>query len=62
MRNEFLFFSLLGLMACGEAETEKEAIVLTEGMPVGDCTDGADNDGDGAFDCEDDGCVGSPDC
>ena len=38
---------------------EKERV---EGTDVGDCTDNADNDGDGAFDCDDEGCVGSPDC
>jgi hypothetical protein len=35
---------------------------LTEGMTAGDCTDGVDNDGDGAFDCLDSDCAGSPDC
>ncbi len=33
-----------------------------EGTQSGDCRDGADNDGDGMFDCDDDGCGGSPDC
>ena len=33
-----------------------------EGTRAGDCTDDADNDGDGFFDCEDQGCWGSPDC
>ncbi|MBN4049528.1 hypothetical protein JYT86_00560 [bacterium AH-315-N03] len=33
-----------------------------EGTEVGDCTDRADNDGDGLFDCADPGCAGSPDC
>jgi len=33
-----------------------------EGMEIGDCTDGTDNDGDGYFDCDDSGCFGSPDC
>lgn len=33
-----------------------------EGESAGDCTDGADNDVDGAFDCDDDGCAGAPDC
>ncbi len=43
---------LLFLLACG----------AQEGTGVGDCTDAADNDGDGLFDCADDGCFGSPDC
>ncbi|MCK6520527.1 hypothetical protein L6R49_03710 [Myxococcota bacterium] len=33
-----------------------------EGVEVGDCTNAADDDGDGLFDCDDDGCAGSPDC
>ena len=33
-----------------------------EGNTAGDCTDRADNDDDGTFDCEDDGCSASPDC
>ncbi len=40
-------------LACGGA---------AEGEVAGDCTDRADNDGDGAFDCDDSGCAGSPDC
>lgn len=35
---------------------------LPEGQTTGSCSDGADNDGDGTFDCADDGCKGSPDC
>jgi hypothetical protein len=33
-----------------------------EGDEPGECTDRADNDRDGKFDCDDDGCAGSPDC
>jgi len=55
MKSVIFSVSLLALMACGEEEK-------TEGMTAGDCTDGADNDGDGDFDCNDDGCAGSPDC
>ena len=50
---------LLSLLACVE---NKEADIRKEGTVGGDCSDGADNDDDGAFDCEDDGCAGSPDC
>ena len=42
------------LLACADPRRE--------GVEVGDCTDHADNDMDGAFDCDDDGCAGSPDC
>ncbi len=33
-----------------------------EGQEPGDCTDGADNDADGTYDCLDEGCLTSPDC
>ena len=33
-----------------------------EGTEPGDCTDDADNDADGLFDCDDDGCFGSTAC
>lgn len=33
-----------------------------EGQNSGECDDGADNDGDGAFDCFDTDCAGAPDC
>ncbi len=33
-----------------------------EGGQPGDCTDGADNDADGNYDCLDDGCLAAPDC
>ncbi len=35
---------------------------LYEGDEAGECSDGADNDQDGDFDCDDAGCAGSPDC
>ncbi len=52
---------LLLVAACGEGS------VVTgddggEGTAGGDCRDGADNDDDGLFDCDDDGCGASPDC
>ena len=33
-----------------------------EGDEPGECSDGADNDQDGAFDCDDSDCFGAPDC
>ena len=51
-----LFF----LTACGGGPPEKEEI--WEGANAGECSDGADNDQDGYFDCDDAGCFGSPDC
>ena len=35
---------------------------IVEGQHAGDCSDGADNDMDGLFDCDDDTCAGSPVC
>jgi hypothetical protein len=34
----------------------------SEGREAGDCSDDADNDGDGLFDCDDDSCAGSDLC
>ena len=50
---------IIFLLALGCRNTAEER---SEGTEVGDCTDRADNDGDGLFDCDDDGCSGSPDC
>jgi hypothetical protein len=44
---------LLGLACAGAG---------SEGRTAGDCSDDADNDGDGLFDCDDDGCDGSGAC
>lgn len=49
---------LLLLSGCGGDEAEAAA----EGTAAGDCRDGADNDADGLFDCDDDSCAGSSDC
>lgn len=52
-----LMHILLAATACTKSDAER-----VEGSEAGDCSDGADNDMDGAFDCDDDGCEGSPDC
>ena len=65
MSYSFLLTSLtLSLIsACGNKETEDEVeTIRIEGTEAGDCIDGADNDGDGDFDCDDSGCENSPDC
>ena len=36
--------------------------VGTEGRFAGECSDAADNDGDGLYDCDDPDCAASPDC
>ena len=43
-------------------ETTNTANTLFEGDEPGECTDGADNDVDGYYDCGDIDCWGSPDC
>jgi len=48
------FAALLAGSACSPSPIE--------GQVVGDCTDGIDNDSDGAIDCADEGCGGSPLC
>ena len=52
--------TLVLLLGCGSED--KDEAVSVEGTAAGDCTDGADNDADGSFDCDDEGCGGSPDC
>ena len=55
-----MLFQLLYL-ACNEEPVVVEEKRI-EGTMLGDCTDGADNDADGWFDCDDDGCTNAPDC
>ncbi|HCP48089.1 MAG TPA: hypothetical protein DIU15_18770, partial [Deltaproteobacteria bacterium] len=55
----FLVLILVPLMVVVFAACEEERV---EGQFTADCTDGADNDEDGLFDCADDSCSGSPDC
>ena len=43
-------------------EEEKETRTEPEGANPGECTDGADNDLDGDYDCNDTDCSGAPDC
>lgn len=44
------------------ATDDDDATPNFEGDEPGECDDGADNDQDGAFDCEDEDCWGSTDC
>ena len=54
-----LFTALTVLcLSCGGTEQVEDI----EGDQPGECTDGADNDRDGKFDCDDSDCSGSPDC
>ena len=56
----FLFLSsaLLTLACAGIGDTS----AAHEGDDPGECTDGADNDRNGAFDCDDPACTGAPAC
>jgi hypothetical protein len=49
--------SAVFLLSCSGGDPER-----IEGTETGDCEDGADNDADGVFDCDDDGCSGAPAC
>jgi hypothetical protein len=64
--NRCFRLALLGIFvvaACGDKEQDTAvASPRLEGTEPGDCSDAADNDGDGLFDCDDDGCSGAPDC
>ncbi len=54
----FLSLALCLTTGCfGEPEVEE-----FEGDAPGECSDDADNDQDGLFDCDDDDCEGSDDC
>jgi hypothetical protein len=55
-------FFLFGTMGCGDDTKSGNDEVRIEGSDAGDCSDEADNDLDGLFDCDDDGCAGSPAC
>ena len=46
------------VMACAASDEAK----LFEGDEPGECTDRADNDRDGDFDCDDEDCASGPDC
>ena len=48
-------------VGCGDSEKLEEDERI-EGSEGGDCSDGADNDLDGIFDCDEAECAGSPDC
>ena len=58
----FLACMLLLTGCLGDDEDSDTTIVLYEGDDPGECSDGADNDKDGLFDCDDEQCSGSPAC
>ena len=48
-------------ISCGD-KSDDDDDDRWEGQNAGECDDGADNDGDGAYDCNDSDCAGAPDC
>lgn len=67
----FLAVTLSFSLACAAGKSDRaedatdstvDDVGAVEGDDADECRDGADNDQDGAFDCDDDGCAGSPDC
>ena len=60
-KTNYLIFAIL--FGCGGSEpTNDSGERIWEGRTTGECSDEADNDGDGAYDCADSDCAGSPDC
>ena len=55
---------VVGMLGCGgDAETKDgNAPERWEGQFAGECSDEADNDRDGLFDCDDSDCIGAPNC
>jgi hypothetical protein len=61
MRAHLLLLLALALaVACGDKDDTGSSGY--EGDQAGECSDGADNDRDGLYDCEDPDCMASPDC
>ncbi len=62
MNRTTLFLLILGLLssACSDVTISQRPEV--EGDEPGECYDGADNDFDGFFDCDDEDCAEAPDC
>lgn len=61
MKRLLLILSIVFGMVFGACDDGPDGLGA-EGTEPGDCDDGADNDGDGDFDCNDDGCQNSPIC
>ncbi|MBU0551779.1 hypothetical protein KJ940_09845 [Myxococcota bacterium] len=63
MRAFFLLWGIAwALVACDDDPAGSVAPSDYEGDEAGECEDGADNDRDGLFDCDDPTCKGSPVC
>ena len=55
-------FSAVVITGCGNKEESQYAVIAYEGDSPGECSDEADNDRNGYFDCQDKNCWGSPAC
>ena len=62
MPRRLLAPSFLLALACGAGKKDADTGAAFEGDDIAECTDGADNDRNGLFDCDDAGCAASPDC
>lgn len=60
MKHLVLLAAMALLMSCGDKDDTGRT--TWEGKNAGECADGADNDGDGLYDCNDPDCSGAPDC
>ncbi|HCP46618.1 MAG TPA: hypothetical protein DIU15_11270, partial [Deltaproteobacteria bacterium] len=54
-----LICALVGCVVRTRSDDDDDGGPRIEGQRAGDCSDAADNDSDGLFDCDDDGCAGS---
>lgn len=66
----FSILPVVMVLACSSDKTDTsdaddsvtDSRTETEGTFAGECADGADNDSDGLYDCDDPDCAGAPDC
>jgi hypothetical protein len=61
-RHLTLTLLILSFLFAACTGSSRRAAGRTEGMNPGECSDGADNDGDRYFDCDDSDCAGAPVC
>ena len=65
MRRPWTLLALALLAACEATEpapTQGVTVHSIEGDDPGECSNGADDDANGFFDCDDQGCFNAPDC
>ncbi len=60
MRTQLFLAAALLLSGCGDKDDT--GTVGYEGDAAGECSDGEDNDGDGAYDCDDPDCAATAEC